>query len=376
MRRLAICGEKVQVPESSSSYVTSVKVDGVTVHCGLLDSVDPLWASAESLQPQKVLIKVKAFSCNYRDKALILSAATQGKPDQINVIGSEFVGEVIAIGSAVNDLQIGDRVIANGAYPDSGASGVRGGLPTNHGSLEYRVIHRAKLVKIPPEMPDEVGAAFTIGAQTTYSMIRKVNPVAGDNVLITAAKSNTSLFAIQALRQYDINVYVTSRSLKFERELLNLGVKRVIQIDPQADPWIDPDLARQIQDETEGFDCIIDPFFDLHIGKLLPALKQGGRYITCGLYDQYSQYTGETFEYKGDSIRNIFTTAMLNNLHLIGNCLGTTEDLERAIADYAAGRLEVVIDSIFTGNEIEAFIDRTYNNPDRFGKVVYRYQSS
>jgi hypothetical protein len=31
-----------------------------------------------------------------------------------------------------------------------------------------------KLLKIPPQMPDEVAAVFSIGAQTTYSMIRKL----------------------------------------------------------------------------------------------------------------------------------------------------------------------------------------------------------
>ena len=57
----------------------------------------------------------------------------------------------------------------------------------------------------------------------------------------------------------------------------------------------------------------------------------------------------------------------------MGNCLGTTEDLKNALQDYASGDLKVIIDSVFTGNQVGAFFDRTYNAPDRFGKVVYRY---
>jgi hypothetical protein len=65
--------------------------------------------------------------------------------------------------------------------------------------------------------------------------------------------------------------------------------------------------------------------------------------------------------------------AIANNLRIIFNCLGGRSDLRNAIDDYAAGDLNVVIDSVHTGNEVGAFLTRSYMSPDRFGKVVYRY---
>ncbi len=62
-----------------------------------------------------------------------------------------------------------------------------------------------------------------------------------------------------------------------------------------------------------------------------------------------------------------------HNIHLIGNFLGQAEDLAQAIRDYNAGLLNVTIDSVFRGNQVAAFFDRTYNTRDRFGKVVYCY---
>jgi NADPH:quinone reductase-like Zn-dependent oxidoreductase len=373
MRNIAICGDNVQSLITEPSYITSMKLDGVVVRCGLLYTDDISFDPHSPENAARVLVKIKAFSCNYRDKALILNTATQAPPNRFNVIGSEFVGEVVAVGLAVTELQAGDRVIGNNAYPDSGVPDVPAGLPSNHSAKEYRIFHAAKLIKIPPEMPDEVAAAFSIGAQTTYSMLRKLQITPGANVLVTAAKSNTSMFAIQALKQYDVNLYVTSTSRRFEAELLALGVKQLIQIQPDADDWIDPQVVQDIQTEIEGFDCIFDPFFDLHIGRLIPALKPGGRYITCGLYEQYSEFTKQPFEYKGLGVKDLMLSVMINNLQIIGNCIGLKTDLEAAIADYAAGKFEVLIDSVFTARQVAEFFERTFNDPHRLGKVVYRY---
>jgi NADPH:quinone reductase-like Zn-dependent oxidoreductase len=371
MRKIAICN--LDTAPSEQDRITSIKINNTEINCGLLHIDPPNFSPEKPSYANHLLIKIKAFSCNYRDKSLIFSAAIHGTPTQITAFGSEFAGEVISIGSQVTNFKIGDRVMANNAYPDSGVPNLAPGVPTNHASLEYRIIHQAKLIKIPDVMPDSVAAAFSLGAQTAYSMVRKANLSPGDSVLVTAAKSNTSLFLLQALKSRSVNVYTTSTSDKFETELYGLGIKQLVQINPDSENWIDPNITQKIKAETGGFDAVLDPFFDLHIGHILPALKQGGRYITCGLYNQYSDMIGEPFNYKGMDLSSIFVTALMNNLYLIGNCLGTTEDLEQAIADYTAQTFDIFVDSVFTGNDFCAFLDRTYSNPDRLGKVVYQY---
>jgi hypothetical protein len=34
----------------------------------------------------------------------------------------------------------------------------------------------------------------------------------------------------------------------------------------------------------------------------------------------------------------------------------------------------VLVDRVFSGGDAAGFLDRTYNAPDRFGKVVYLYR--
>jgi NADPH:quinone reductase-like Zn-dependent oxidoreductase len=369
MRSLAICGDYLD-PLVKPIGTAKIELDGVPLLAGLLAIPDLDFDPQLPEHRDRVLVKKVAFSCNYRDKGLMLTAAAKLQPDRYYTIGSEFVGEVVAVGAEVTDLTTGDRVIGNNQYPNSGVTGIVPGVPTNHASKEYQIFHPVKLLKIPPQMPNEIAAVFSIGAQTTYSMIRKLNIKAGDNILVTAGKSNTSLFAIAALKKYNVNVYVTTTSIDFAHKFYDLGVKRVIPVDLNTERLIPPEVARSIKQQIDGFDCIIDPFFDLHIGKIIHTLVDGGRYVTCGFYHQF---LGTAFDYRGLTLKDIMTVVMMKNLQIIGNCVGQTHDLTTAIQDYVDGKFPVAIDSIWSDDRLLDFFNRTYHAKDRFGKVVYRY---
>ncbi|MDB9524590.1 zinc-binding alcohol dehydrogenase family protein [Oscillatoria sp. CS-180] len=375
MRYVAVCGSPLLKFNDSQNVVRSLEMEGVNLTCGLLHGRDIQFDPQAPENHCNVLVKILAFSSNYRDKSIILRAATYLSQQNFYAFGSDFVAEVLAVGPKVEGLQPGDRVINNNQYPNSGIEGVMPGVTTNHSSKELQIFHQVKLLKIPNSISDEVAAGFSIGAQTSYSMLRKLKVQPGENILVTAAKSNTSLFVINALKHRGVNVYATSTSRKFEDKLLAMGVKQLIQIDPSQEDWLQIPELIQVYRETGGIDCIVDPFFDLHIGRLLPLLRQGegGRYVTCGLYEQYSTYTGHHFNYQGMALKDVMLFAMINNVQLIGNCVGKTADLQQAIDDCTQGKFTVAVDSVFSGNQIREFIDRTYNSRKRFGKVIFKY---
>ena len=379
MRTVAICGKNVKSSFLSQDFVDAIEIEGIPVYCGLINTQDIEFNSRKPENKFQVLVKKLAFSCNYRDKNFILKMAqavnTKAEvQSRFLAVGSDFVGEVIDIGYGVTNFKIGDKVIGNNKYPDSGAEGVLGGIPTNRASQEYQIFHQVKLIKIPPEMPNEVAAAFSIGGQTAYSMIRKLGITKGSNVLVTAARSNTSLFVINALQKYQANVYVMTTSKDFDYNLFQMGVKNIIRIERNCENFINEDTAEKIAQEVNKFDFIIDPFFDLHLEKLLSILAIGGKYITCGLYDQYLDILDrQNHKFKLDG-SHILTSAILGNFQIIGNCIGETEDLEAAIQDYQSGAFKVEIDSVFNGKQIGDFFNRTYNAKDRFGKVIYQYK--
>ena len=298
MRSVAVFGHTVG---GGSQLLTteSVQLDGIDVTFGLLSQDEPYFDSEAPEYANNVLVRVRAFSCNFRDKALIFLAAQRCPAHSYYVLGSDFVGEVLAVGPKVSKFEIGDRVIGNANWSGSKDKTVPDGIPTNHGSREYQIFHQEKLVRIPENMPTEVAAAFGIGAQTVYSMVRKLTLQPAATVLVTAAKSNTSLFVIQALRKYDVNVYATTTSKMFGSELKALGVKGLLEIEPQKDDFAS---LHDLTLEIGKFHAVIDPFFDLHLEGTLPLITNGGNYITCGLYDQYSRLIGNETKRSRDKL--------------------------------------------------------------------------
>lgn len=372
MRMLAVCGPG-RVDDGVSLATASVAIGGAPVSFALVERPSPEFDIADDANLHKVFVRVRAFSLNFRDKALMLLYSRDLPPGRVSAIGSEFVADVLACGPAVTRCAPGDRVIANAAYPNSGVPGLPPGLPTNGASTEFAAFHEAKLLRVPPSMPDDVAAAFTIGAQTTYSMVRRLALTEGACVLVTAARSNTSLFALHALRALPVTVVALTSSAQHRDRIAALGVARVVDGSATLPTFAAHPELMEIARERDGFDAVIDPFADLHVGRVLDVMGYGGRYITCGVYDQYLGLLGERFEYLGKSGPEVLSSLFMKNLTLIGNCLGREADLARAVADHAAGRLDVTIDSVLGGTEIAGFLERTCNAPERFGKVVFRY---
>src|SRR5205823_1394315 len=163
--------------------------------------------------------------------------------------------------------------------PWSDWDGIPPGVPTNHASKEIQIFHEAKLLKVPDAMPDATAAAFSIGAQTTYSMVRRLQIFDGANVLVTAAKSNTSLFAINALKNRNVNLYAISTSDRFADELKRMGVKELVVIDADCENFVRHPILGQLATRLGGFHFVIDPYFDLHLSRLIDIMAVGGKYI-------------------------------------------------------------------------------------------------
>jgi NADPH:quinone reductase-like Zn-dependent oxidoreductase len=366
MRNLMVFGA------GADDSVARISLEGVAVPCALIATEAPTFDAAAPENAARVLVKKRGFSVNYRDRALILSVVLRA-PGSFYPIGSDFVGEVVSVGQDVRGLAPGDRVIGNAAYPDSGVPGVRPGVPVNSASKELQVLHAAKLTKIPAAMSDAVAACFTIGAQTSFSMVRKLQLVAGEHVLVTGGSSNTSLFALAALRRLPVKVYVSTTSPAHAEKLRAMGGAEVLLIERERPDFVTHPALRPLFEERGGFDAVIDPFFDIHLGPASAAMRQGARYVTCGLYDQHSRFgVGQAAKPSQDGLQIMLRTMTMNH-HIIGNCIGLAGDLDAAIAAHASGAFPVLIDSVFRGEDAAGFLERSYNDPQRFGKVAFLY---
>ena len=375
IRQVVVCNQAVQQYIHEQHSLQYFNLHETKVPCGVMHLPFRDFDAQSDQYADYVYLKKKAFSCNYRDKSLTLGrlevmeeAGLKSKP-KFYALGSEFSAEVVAIGKNVKNFSIGDRVIGNGNYPSEHPD-ARPGLPSNHGSKEYEALHFTKVIKIPDNMSWEVGACFTVGAQTTYSMLRKLNLQPGEKVLITSATSNTSLFAINALRNMDVEVYALTTRDTFKKALLGMGVNEVFVIDPTVALIQQPQIIQHLRSTRRLFSAVVDPFYDIYFEQVMDLLEMGGRYTTCGMYQQHEKMTGN-----GDrGLISALYKVLTKNIIVYGNCLGSTQDLQRALNDYQKGTLQVVMDETFMGDQVEAFFDRTFNSKERFGKVAFVYQ--
>ena len=372
MRSLAICH-----PADPDLDLATVTIAGTPVATAAREIADPPFDPEEPANRSLVRLRVLAFSCNYRDRARIIALAQNIPPARFATFGSEFVALVEETGADVTRVRAGERVIGDNHYDMPFRLAQRDparpiGIPSVQASRRSLLLHERAVVPVPSVMPDPVAAAFSLNAQTAYSMVRKLSPPPGAPILVTAGSSNTSLFLLSALCTRQAEVYVTTTCPRWIPRLRELGARAVFDVRRAPNALEEHAALRQAANAVGGFYAVCDPFFDLYLRQSLPLVAPGGRYITCGLERQGPNADGEGGSDPGE-VAIAMQITLFRNLQLIGNCLGMSDDLALALRDYEAGRLPVVVDSAFGGEDAGPFLARTYTTADRFGKVVFRY---
>lgn len=203
-------------------------------------------------------------------------------------------------------------------------------------------------------------------------MIRKVVKE-NAKVLVMAAKSNTSLAVINALRNFPVEVYAMTSSSKNNDMLYEQGVKQVFVIDHNLNDYLEDENIIKFIREKGFFDAVIDPLFDVHLGRVIKLMNYDAKYVTCGLYNQFSNSSETNFKEHG-TLNEIIKLAMIKNISIIGNCIGLKEDFDLALHHFERGKFNILIDKIFSIGQEADFFDFTYNFKERLGKVVYLYK--
>ena len=133
-------------------------------------------------------------------------------------------------------------------------------------------------------------------------------------------------------------------------------------------------LRDKLFGEHGGADIVLDCFADIYATSVLPLLRPGGKYITCGIFAQAGVEARSAVS--SARWRDLLAFVIMNNIPIHGNCLGSDSDLRNAIAEYANINSRIQIDCLLGPEDSLQFVERTFVCPDRFGKVILQYDSS
>lgn len=211
-------------------------------------------------RPDELIVKVSTASLNPRDWLTMrgLYQARRSIEPLPVTLGSDFAGEVVALGENVTDFQIGERVCA--MQPLKGKFGA---------FAEYVKADASAASRIEDGISDVDAAAMPCAGMTSYQTlhdIAKVQP--GETVLVNGASGGVGVYAVQIAKAMGAKVVAVCGpdNLDFCREL---GADEVIN-------YREDDFSKA----QASYDVVYDVIGRSSPKAVRKALKPGGRYIT------------------------------------------------------------------------------------------------
>jgi NADPH:quinone reductase-like Zn-dependent oxidoreductase len=174
-----------------------------------------------AVRDNEVLVKVHATTvnrtdCGFRSGRPFFVRLLTGLPrPRVTVLGSEFAGEVAAVGHSVTSFQVGDRVF-----------GFKG-LPFGAHAEYMRIPEDGFLATMPASLSFEEAAPSTEGSHYGLALIRKAKVQPGQDVLVNGATGAIGSAVVQLLKQLGATVTAVCGTEHVEL-VKGLGADRVI----------------------------------------------------------------------------------------------------------------------------------------------------
>jgi len=316
------------------------------------------------LQPDEVLIEVKAAALNHLD--LWVRQGIPGVPLPL-IMGSDAAGVILDLGALVQrdfDFTTGQEVLTlpfrscgHCRFCMKGQENLCSQFHIPGESIQgvqaQRIAVPAKyLFPKPKKLNWAESAALPLAALTAYHMlITKAGLLYGDRVLIYGASSGVGSAAIQIAKAIGAEVFTTAGSAEKATLAKNLGADHVINYKEESIP-------ERIKEATNGSGVNI--VFE-HTGQKtwldsLRSLCKGGKLVTCGAT------TGPIVKI---DIRALF----IKQQQLIGSTMGTRNDFAAVLQMVERGQLKAVVSKIFHYSEVQE-AHRFLESGRQFGKVV------
>jgi NADPH:quinone reductase-like Zn-dependent oxidoreductase len=243
----------------------------------LADRPDPVPGTGQ------VVLKMKAFSINYRD-LLVVNGVGRWKPPFGRIPLSDGVGIVAAMGNCVSRFKIGDRVAPifypkwlEGRPAKAKMGQALGGAAADGVLAEYTLFDESSVVRVPAHLTHEEAATLPCAGLTAWNALISFGYFSPGESVVVLGTGGVSIFALQFARFRGARVIVTSSSDQKLARATGMGAAAVINYKTT------PDWPKAVLELTEGLgaDCIVDTVGGLK--ETIVAVRVGGTVAFVGL---------------------------------------------------------------------------------------------
>jgi len=227
----------------------------------------------EPRQPERgeLLVEVEAAGVGAWDRLLFGGGWDVGlRPPA--ALGVEGVGRVLAAGSGVEDIQVGDRVLAHAAP-----------LPVGSGFWAERVLIRAEhAAPCPPTLDPVQAAALPVNGLTAAQAVEWLGLGSGQRLLVTNGAGATGALALQLAAATGVRVTATASPGKGLR-LRRLGVAEVLD-------YHDSHWPQRAGTDFDGVLAAAPGTAPAYYTELNNVVNSGGLYAIAGNNPQGTPY--------------------------------------------------------------------------------------
>jgi len=323
-----------------------------------VDSLKLVERPAPCAGPGQVLLKMKAFSINYRD-LLVVDGVGRWKPPRGRVPVSDGVGVVTALGNGVSRVNVGDRVAPifyprwlEGKIAAEKMGHALGGAAADGVLAEYTVFDEASVVRVPAHLSDGEAATLPCAGLTAWNALLTFGNITPGDSIVVLGTGGVSIFALQFARFRGARVILTSSSDEKLERAKELGAAAVINYRTKTD-W--PSVVVELTNGC-GADYVVDTVGGLK--EAIAAVRLGGAVAFVGLL-------------RGMAVEVDLVTFMGRSARIEAVDVGSREMFEamnRAIEFHA---MRPVIDRVFGFTQLPEALNYL-REARHFGKVCLR----
>lgn len=272
--------------------------------------------------PDEVLVAVEAASVSFMD-LLMISGGYQMRPDLPYVPGTDAAGVALAVGSEVDHIQPGDRVIGTGW----------------HGAYAERMAVKGWRCNVLPD-PVDMATGSTVAhnyATAHYALSLRAGLKAGETLLVTGAAGGVGLAAVDTGRMMGARVIACVSSADKAEVVRDYGADEVILLDSE-------DLRARVKEVTAGRG--VDVCFEMIGGETFLTLARlmawNGRLMPIG--------------FAGGEIPKLpMNLPLLKNYSVVGVFIGAWNDhdpeaaraaVDEVLGQVAAGQLTPLVSRV------------------------------